>query len=208
MCRQSKRVYGVGVNDADYVTQKFDTSQDITGKIINKVVWRCPFYDRWCGMLARAYSKPYKKSSPHYDGVVVCEDWHTFSNFKSWMEIRNWEGMELDKDLINRGAKEYNPENCSFVPREINILLTSRGKLRGQYPIGVTLEKKSGRYATRVNINGKHTRFGTYDTIEEAACKYVEQKGIHIKNVTKKWKGHIDFRVYESLMNWIISIDD
>lgn len=199
-----KLVYGVGVNDADYVTQKFHTTQDATGKVINKVVWRCPFYDRWCGMLARAYSEVYKKSSPHYDGVTVCEDWHTFSNFKAWMEIRNWEGMDLDKDIIDKGNKVYSPETCAFIPKELNSLLTNMKNSCGELPVGVTLVKRTGRYCTRVNINGKHTYFGSYLTVDEASRKYVEQKQIHIKNVASKWKGHIDFRVYKSLMNWCV----
>ena len=40
---------------------------------IGKIVWRCPYYQKWVSMLMRSYSDEYKQQYPTYQGVTVCE---------------------------------------------------------------------------------------------------------------------------------------
>lgn len=116
-----KLVCGVGINDADYVTQKWEHhGYDANGKQIQTLVWKCPFYNAWVNMLSRAYSVKTLKRQPTYEGTTVCKEWHTFSVFRTWMEKQEWEGNQLDKDLLVQGNKEYNPETCCFLPQTIN----------------------------------------------------------------------------------------
>ncbi len=105
----SKLVYGVGVNDADYKVQKFKTEN---GKKIQ--LWICPFYSKWKEMLRRCYSIQEKERSPCYTQASTVEHWHIFSNFKSWMETQDWEGKQLDKDLLVKDNKTYGPDTCLF----------------------------------------------------------------------------------------------
>jgi len=123
----AKLVCGVGFNDSDVVT-KCD-----------------PFYSRWKGMLVRCYSAKYHAKRPTYIGCTVCDEWLTFSNFKSWMEKQDWKGKELDKDILVIGNKLYSPELCVFVTKLTNSFILDRASSRGSYPLGVYFDKKEGK---------------------------------------------------------------
>ena len=58
-------VYGIGVNDADYVVKS-----TINGR---RVV--CQAYRSWVGMLQRCYSEKFHHRNPTYAGVKVCDEW-------------------------------------------------------------------------------------------------------------------------------------
>lgn len=103
-------VYGLGVNDSDYITKQL-----VDGKYI-----RCPYYEVWTSMLERCYSDKYQAKHLTYIDCSVCDAWLTFSNFKSWMEIQDWQGKELDKDIRVKGNKVYAPSTCRFVTRAEN----------------------------------------------------------------------------------------
>lgn len=128
-----KLVKGVGVNDADYKV-KYTIKCEHLG--ITKIV--CPFYKVWLNMLNRCYSK---KRHRCYSDSFVCEEWLVFSKFKSWMEKQDWEGKQLDKDLLLDGNKEYNPNFFCFIPKNLNLFITERKVTKGLYPIGVDKRK-------------------------------------------------------------------
>lgn len=136
MRKKNKLVCGVGINDADYVVQP-----EINGKRIT-----CPFYRVWQDMLKRCYSKKLQAKYPTYIGCIVCDEWLTFSNFKSWMETQDWVGKQLDKDLLVVGNKIYAPETCVFVARMTNTFILDHGADRGEWPIGVTFDKWVGKF--------------------------------------------------------------
>ena len=161
-----KLVHGVGVNDASYAT-KYTVS---AGEWVC-----CPYYERWKNMLERCYSLKYHARQPTYTGCSVHEDWHTFSIFKAWMEVQDWEGKHLDKDLLVEGNKTYSKTTCLFVSRDINNLFLSRHSVRGEYPLGVTLDVASGRYRARCNYSTKSKSLGYFSSVslaESAYCKY------------------------------------
>tara|TARA_R110000796_G_scaffold89774_1_gene193423 strand:+ start:224 stop:838 length:615 start_codon:yes stop_codon:yes gene_type:complete len=163
-CR--KLVFGVGINDADYMTSGY-----VNGKAV-----KCPYYQKWKGMLERCYSANCQKNKPTYIGCSVHTDWHTFSVFKAWMQQQDWAGNELDKDLLVQGNKVYGPYTCLFLPHSINSLLTDSKAARGKWPIGAYLKKSSGRYAAQCNIKGKRVSLGYYDIPEEASAAYKAAK--------------------------------
>ena len=162
-----KLVQGHGINDADYVTNK------------------CPFYKRWSYMLQRVYSEKYHVKFPTYIGTTIDPDWLIFSNFKRWMEQQDWEGKELDKDLLDWTNKHYGPDNCLFVSRPINNLLTLSNKARGDLPLGVTyLKKKKHTYIiAQIMKYGKAVKLGYFDTVEEAHKAYKVAKLDYIKEL-------------------------
>ena len=135
------KVYGVGVNDADYPAHQY-------AKVNNKykIVWRCPLYRAWESMIKRCYSEKYHQTKPTYSGCSVCDEWLTFSNFKSWMEKQDWKDQELDKDLLVEGNKTYSPATCLFVDRKINTFVTDGGARRGEYMIGVSWKKDRNKF--------------------------------------------------------------
>lgn len=46
-----KLLYGVGINDADYVVQRKETIGYVDGEQKRKLIWICPFYQTWKSML-------------------------------------------------------------------------------------------------------------------------------------------------------------
>ena len=147
-------VEGVGINDADYIVTIRQELPKLNGKRRQKILWRCPYYAKWTAMLYRCYSKTWLHEQPSYLGCSVCTEWIYFSNFKSWMETQDWEGKDLDKDLLVYGNKVYSPETCCFVTKEVNSFLTKRQNHRGNYPIGVN-KHYSGFYYARISSKNR-----------------------------------------------------
>ena len=143
-----KLVCGVGINDADYVTQKWETIE-VKGKQKQKLVWECPYYRAWNNMLKRCYSSKLQERRPTYKGCSVSEEWLTFSNFKRWMECQDFEGKQLDKDLLFSGNKVYSKETCVFVTRCVNMFTTDRGASRGEWMIGVSWNKEKIKFQSQ-----------------------------------------------------------
>jgi hypothetical protein len=131
-------VQGVGLNDADYPVKP-----TINGKAVI-----CPFYRTWQNMLERCYSDKFKERQPTYRGCSVHPDWLVFSAFKKWMLSKDWQGKQLDKDILFVGNKVYSPETCVFVSAAINKFLTDRVNHRGEFPIGVSYDKARGKFQT------------------------------------------------------------
>ncbi len=204
---RKKLMYGVGINDVKSVTKySFEN-----GKY--KLVWRCPYYVRWCGVLERCYSKSYQKNQPTYVGCSVCEEWLTFSNFKSWMETQDWEGKQLDKDLLIYQNKVYSPETCCFIPREVNLFLTRREKNRGLYPLGVSYQIKPQKsiveltkpFLSKISIDSNDTYLGHFNTPEEAHMMWQKAK-IERAEVLKKEQ--TDTRIIAGLQRIINKIQN
>ena len=97
--KPKKLVYGVGINDADYSVAKTEVIGHVDGKRKQKRVWGCPYYEVWANMLKRCYSAKCQGKQPTYKGCSVSEEWLRFSNFGRWMEVQDFEGKQLDKDL-------------------------------------------------------------------------------------------------------------
>lgn len=164
-------ISGVGINDSPYMTRVV-----IDGKTV-----KCPIYAIWRGMLERCYCLAYQKKQPAYIGCTVVQEWHYFSNFKKWALSRDWTGKFLDKDIINKGNRIYGPEDCCFVPRSINNLISKERSDRGGLPTGVGFHQ--GRYRVRIGRHGKYQYVGCFDTIKESDYAYKAAKHDHIVSV-------------------------
>lgn len=168
--KPKKLVYGVGINDADYVVKKFEMIDCVNGKQKQKKIWECPYYRAWQNMLSRCYSKKYQERQPTYRGCTVSEDWLTFSNFKNWMAAQNWEGKQLDKDLLFEGNKVYSEDACVFVTPAVNLFTTDRSNDRGEWLIGVSWDKRKEKFRAQCSnpITKKNESLG-YFTCEQQA---------------------------------------
>jgi hypothetical protein len=139
-----KLIYNIGVNNATYAVTR---SEKVNGK--QKRVWVCPYYSAWTGMLKRCYSEPYLKKHPTYRGCSVCPEWIYFMTFKAWMVTQEFEGKQLDKDILFEGNKVYSPETCRFVTDSLNKFLIDHGAARGGWPIGVHWYKRCCKFMAR-----------------------------------------------------------
>lgn len=149
-------VYGVGTNDADY---QVAITEALGSKRV--IVWKCPYYQKWLNMLERVYGS----DRAAYEGVSVCESWLTFSNFRSWMEVQDWQGKELDKDVL--GSSVYGPDACLFIHKVVNTL-SIVGKARQ--------DKNSGSWYGLVRTPKGRIKTKRYLTEREACIAMYELK--------------------------------
>ena len=166
----NKLVYGVGVNDLGYRVHVREELTKNGGKRSWKTVFQCKYYTAWKSMLQRCYSKKFLERNPSYIGTSVCSEWLYATSFKKWMEQQDWHGKSLDKDIIAPGSKLYSPETCAFVLPATNTFVIARDASRGEYPIGVHLLKRTGRYLASCGnpFTGKQENLGYFSTPEEA----------------------------------------
>ena len=167
------------------------------------------YYKSWGSALQRSYDDKLHKKYPTYIGCSVNSEWHNFQNFAKWYE-ENWkphmEGWHLDKDVLIKGNKTYSPENCCFVPLEINKLLTKRQSCRGELPLGVS--RRNGRFDAKIRVENKLIHLGMFNTPEEAFQAYKIAKETHIKEVAEIWKPKLATKTYEALINYQVEITD
>jgi len=166
----NKLVCGVGINDLPYRAQVKEEVTKNGGKRIQKSVFTCKYYTAWTDMLTRCYSKKLLESYPTYIGTSVCSEWLYATAFKKWMDQQDWHGKCLDKDIIVPGSKLYSPETCAFVLQATNLFVIARDASRGEYPIGVYLLKRTGKYQAQCKnpFTGKKEHLGYFSTPEEA----------------------------------------
>lgn len=176
--KPKKLVCGVGINDADYVVVKYETIGYANGKQKQKLVWRCHYYTTWKHMLERCYSDKYQEKQPTYKGCSVSADWLTFSNFKNWMEKQDWEGNQLDKDLLFERNKVYSAEACVFVTQAVNNFIIDSGAARGEWLIGVSLHKQTGKFVAMCNnpIIKKYEYLGLFTNELQAHQAWLRRK--------------------------------
>ena len=171
-------VYGVGINDVDYVVQKWETIGYVNGVRKQKRVWICPYYRVWAGMLMRCYSTKYQERNPTYKGCNVSEEWKRFSNFRKWMMTQDWEGKQLDKDLLFEGNKIYSAETCVFVSPMVNAFVNDKSNDRGEWLIGVCWDKEGGKFKSRCRnpFTKKQEYLGLFTCEQEAHKAWLKRK--------------------------------
>lgn len=197
--KKKKLVCGAGTNDSDYVTQKFETII-VDGKQKRKLVWVCPFYQAWTSMLKRCYSIKTQERYPTYKGCSVSTEWLTFTVFKNWMMTQNWEDNHLDKDLLIEGNKVYSPETCVFVSGVVNSFTIDSGATRGDFLIGISWDKKSGKFMSKCSnpFTKEQEYLGLFDCEQEAHEAWSKRK---LELAHELAAIQTDTRVAESLIN-------
>lgn len=171
MYRSNKGVvYGVGINDSPCPVRETKTT---AGKTVE--VWGCPFYKVWVQMLYRCYSSAYKRKYTHNYESTVCQDWLTFTNFKSWMEKQDWAGKQLDKDILIPGNREYSPRACAFVDQHLNKFFNLRRNVEKKTLIGATKQRGS-RYSACITRGGLTVSLGGYETEQDAHFAWLSEK--------------------------------
>ena len=152
---RNRLVERVGINDAP-----FNVSS-------NGVKHRA--YVVWQDMLRRVNCSKVHARQPTYADTLVNNSWHTFTNFAIWYYKQggNTSKLFLDKDIKCKDNREYGPDTCILVSRGLNQFMTLSNTIRGDWPIGVSIEK-SGRFKSQISISNKHVILGYFDTPEQA----------------------------------------
>lgn len=173
-------------------------------------------YKDWHRIMTSGYRAKEKERYPTYKDVIVNLEIHNFQNFAEWRDNNYYEiegeQMELDKDILVKGNKEYRFDRMIYVPHRINSLFIKSDAVRGNYPIGVCYDKVSGKYIAQCSItkNNRKRRIylGYYNTPEEAFLVYKEFKEAYIKEVADEYKERIPDRLYKAMYAWEVEIDD
>lgn len=173
-------------------------------------------YICWKSMFVRCYSEKKQKKHSSYKMCIVCKEWYNYANFEKWYNENYYEiedkKIQLDKDILKKGNKEYSPETCMFVPQRINSLFTKCNNARGELPIGVTYNKKMKKYEARLSMfrnNKTITKYlGLFITPEEAFQIYKAAKEAYIKEVAEEYKNRIPEKLYDVLINYEVEWDD
>ena len=191
-----KPVHGVGTNDADYIT---------TPMVNGAQLWD-PAYRSWFSMLRRAYNPKCHAAQPTYSDVTVCKEWHSFSVFRAWWLDNHQDGLNLDKDLLVVGNREYSPWSCLYIPQWLNKFTIDSGASRGELPIGVCLHNPTGKYKSQCcnPITGKNRGLGYFTTPEEAHEAWLKYK-LELAAQLKPAMDEIDQRIYPNVVTIIKS---
>lgn len=155
-------------------------------------------YEVWKDMLRRCYCTKNAIHSPTYGGCTVTPYWHNFQNFALWYTNHsfNYQGYQLDKDILQDGNTVYSPEYCTLVPQVINgVFRDFKNSIRSdELPVGVA-RTKSGNY--KATAYGAH--LGTYDSLKDAEHMVLNHKQFNLLSIAEQYKYTVDVRVYYAL---------
>ena len=98
-------------------------------------------YSQYTSLTGRTGRSPVMlERRPDYFGCTLSEELKTFDDWVSWAETKvgfmctdeNGNVYQLDKDLLSypNKNKEYNPENCVFIPQSVNSGLSQLGRIK------------------------------------------------------------------------------
>jgi hypothetical protein len=168
-CENKKSlVFGVGIND-----------------LTRAIVWRedgkrvlCPIYRLWQNMLGRCYDDKAHERLPTYIDCSTTPDWFYLSKFERWVLTQDWQGKQLDKDILFPNNKLYSPETCVFVEGKLNTFLLERNSARGLYPLGVDWVKKQSKFRARCSnpFTVEKENLGCYNNPEDAHSAWKKRK--------------------------------
>lgn len=161
-----KLVCGVGINDADYVVQP-----TIGGRRVP-----CKIYKTWQSMLQRCYASKNLEKNPTYVGCSVAKEWHSFMNFRAWVLTQDFEGKQLDKDLLYPGNKVYSKDTCVFISKALNGFMTESKSSRKELPLGVSANGNKFQAECQNPFKKQRVYLGVFNTPEEAHLAWKKYK--------------------------------
>lgn len=149
-------------------------------------------YTKWKDMMQRCHDKEvHKKYKPEYADKCVCEEWQNYANFKLWYDEHHVFGnrIDLDKDILKPGNKEYSPETCVLIEHYINTIFE-------RHVSDNIYENEDGKYF--VGSNRKKV-YETYDQVFEFACNKKKER---IEKVAEKNLGRIPKCAYDAMLRY------
>lgn len=152
---------------------------------------------KWKNMVQRCYYEyGHKKYKPEYKDKTICEEWQNYANFRIWFDEHyvpsKWQ-IDLDKDLLVQGNKEYSPETCVFLEHYQNVMFEHNAK-------DMIYENEDGTF-----FIGKG-RKKTYATYEEAVDIICGRNKKRIENVAEKTFGKIPMCAHEAMLKWDVRL--
>ena len=144
----------------------------------------------------------------------MCDEWKNNRDaFAEWYSANYYEcggeRMAVDKDLLNRGNKEYAPDKCCILPETINSALASATKRRNPYSkkvyaIGVDYDRTREKFFARIMPFGhdKLVKLHYWNTEEEAFQEYKLFKESDIRVLALRYRDKIPDRLFDALVKY------
>ena len=156
---------------------------------------------RYFNMKARC-GKEYQDRNPRYYGTFMCDKWlNDREAYYKWLDNNYYEvdgeQMDIDKDILQYGNKQYHPDLCLVVPHSINVFFENIevGKTN------ITYNSKTGKYVVKITDGKKNIGATNIDSYNEALDIYCDIKQGILVNKAKALKNKIPEKVYMALMN-------
>lgn len=162
-------------------------------------------YKTWSDMLKRCYCEKYHSYHRYGgNGVKVSNEWHDFAVFAHWFDKNYTKGYVLDKDLLKPQNKVYCEEFCRFIPKRLNVLLTSYKRKENGLPCSVSKNKVTGKYKMVAVLDGKYKTKGGFNNPEDAFNHYKMLRQDYIINESSKMltDSAINSEVHEAVTRW------
>lgn len=159
-----------------------------------------PLYVRWSSMLRRVTQPSGQYIS--YAKTKIDPRFVAFQEFCAWAVNQigfDKAGWQMDKDLLSSGDHIYGPDNCVFIPSELNQLLAFAKKEPKVYI------SSYGEYS--VLINSKHyekgyKRLGPFKSKDSVIDAHRREKQRLITLVANKYREELDPRAYNALLTF------
>lgn len=148
-----------------------------------------------------------------YSDVRVCDEWLDYQNFAEWAYNVDYfeRGWQLDKDLLSN-ENIYSPDTCVFLPVEVNNILNTKTRKRGELPMGLSWQTPKKK-VINVQFVCKYPQFTVReylkpDQIEEGFQIYKKARESYVQFLAEKYKDRLDPRAYKALKEYEVNIDD
>lgn len=169
----------------------------------------------------RCYDTEYKRYHQHYKEATMYEGWRNDPElFIEWYESNYYEcddeNMQVDKDLLFPGNKEYHPLKCCILPQKINNILSNSKKhytrdtsiltrkINKELPIGVRYDNAREKYYGQITMDGKTITLSYWSTPEEAFKEYKKHKQAYILIIADMYKGKIPKKYYDAMVRFTV----
>ena len=123
-------------------------------------------------------------------GVTVCDDWNeSFVSFMKWSMDNGYEdSLEIDRVDVNGG---YNPENCQWITRSENVAVGKKRRYKSNKSgiTGVSWFRNSGKWSSRITIQGKTICLGHYYKLEDALTARISAEILYFGEQRTNLKG-------------------
>lgn len=164
-------------------------------------------YKQWSSMLHRCYSPLSLRDFPTYKDVTVSGIFLEYQLFAEWFCDNYTDGWRLDKDILIPGNKIYQDDRCCFVPHIINAQLNHCRVSRGEFPAGVSFDRRANKYSSKISRDGVTINLGLFDSPDLARAKYLSAKKDQMKNLADQFKAQLSPEIYSAICNYPVEVD-
>ena len=118
-------------------------------------------------MKTRCYNP--QENHRHYKNIIVCDEWkNDVKEFYDW-SMANGYSDDLSIDRIDTYGN-YEPNNCRWTTKTIQA--RNRCITIGKKYKGTKLDKRTGKYESRITIDRKQIYLGMFISEVDAAIAY------------------------------------